>query len=102
MFEFTINDLIKNTNFAINKIKIVETVFNELLIFIITINEHNNVILLNCEQMTLFIYNIINNQIEINCIRLIKYMNLNINRYKDIVNFIESYQKELNEIRFRQ
>ena len=29
-------------------------------------------------------------------------MNLNVNRYKDIINFIEFHQKELNEIRLRQ
>ena len=44
MFKFAINDLIKSINFAINKIKIVEIIFNELFIFIITINEYNNVI----------------------------------------------------------
>ena len=61
MLEFAINDFIKNINFAINEIKIVETVFNELFIFIITINKYNNIILLNCEHTTLFIYYIINN-----------------------------------------
>ena len=84
-----INDFIKNISFAINKIKIVEIVFNELFIFIIIINEYNNVIFFNCEQTTLFVYNIINNQIKINYIRFIKHMNLNINRYKNIINFIE-------------
>ena len=47
MFKFTNNDLIKNINFAINEIKIIEIVFNELFIFIIMINEHNDVIFLN-------------------------------------------------------
>ena len=28
-------------------------------------------------------------------------MNLNVNRYKDIINFIEFHEKELNEIKFR-
>ena len=99
IFKFTINDLAKNINFAINKVKIVEIVFNELFIFIIAMNEYNNVIFFNYEQTTLFVYNIINNQIEINYIRFIKYINLNINRHKDIINFIESYQKELNKIK---
>ena len=102
MLEFTINNLIKNTSFAINEIKIVKIAFNELLVFVIEINEYNNVIFLDYEQTTLFIYNIINNQIEINCIRFIKHINLNINYYKNIVNFIEFHQKKLNEIRFRQ
>ena len=53
------------------------------------------------KQTTLFVYNVVNNQIEINYIRFIKYMNLSVNRYKNIVNFIKFYQKELNEIRFR-
>ena len=47
MFEFAINDFIKNINFAIDKIKIVEIVFNELFIFIITISEYNDVIFFN-------------------------------------------------------
>ena len=42
MFKFAINDFIKNINFAINKIEIVEIAFNELFVFIITINEYNN------------------------------------------------------------
>ena len=46
MFEFAINDFIKNINFAINEIKIVEIAFNELFIFIITINEYNNIFFL--------------------------------------------------------
>ena len=29
-------------------------------------------------------------------------MNLNVNYHKDIVNFIEFHQKELNEIKLRQ
>ena len=61
MFKFTINDFIKNINFAIDKIKIVKIVFNELFIFIIIINEYNNIILFNYKQATLFVYNIINN-----------------------------------------
>ena len=60
MFEFAINDFIKNINFAINEIKIVKIAFNELFIFIIMINEYNN-IFFNCEHATLFIYYIINN-----------------------------------------
>ena len=47
MFEFAINDFIKNINFAINKIKIIEFVFNELFIFIITMSEYNNIIFFN-------------------------------------------------------
>ena len=101
VFEFTINDFIKNINFAINKIKIVEIVFNELFIFIIAINEYNNITFFNCEHITLFIHYIINNQIEFNCFRIIEYINLNINYYKDIVNFVEFHKKELNKIRFR-
>ena len=61
IFEFTINDFIKNINFAINEIKIIEIVFNELFIFIIAISEHNNIILLNYEHITLFVYYVINN-----------------------------------------
>ena len=41
MFKFTINDFIKNINFAINEIKIVEIAFNKLFISIITISEYN-------------------------------------------------------------
>ena len=44
MFKFVINDFIKNINFAIDEIKIVEIVFNKLFVFINTINEHNNII----------------------------------------------------------
>ena len=91
MLKFAISDFIKNINFAIDEIKVVEIVFNKLFVFIIVMNKYNNVILFNCEQTTFFVYNIINNQIEINYIRFIKYMNLNVNHYKDIVNFIESY-----------
>ena len=101
MFEFTINGLIKNINFAIDKIKVVEIVFNELFIFIITISEYNNIILFNYEHTTLFIYYVVNNQIEFNCIRIIKHINLNINCYKNIVNFIEFYEKKLNKIKLR-
>ena len=49
MFEFAINDFIKNINFAIDEIKVVEIIFNELFVFIIMMNEHNDVIFLNCE-----------------------------------------------------
>ena len=63
MFEFAINNLIKNINFAINEIKIVEIVFNELFIFIIIImmSEHNNIIFFNYKYTTLFIYCAVNN-----------------------------------------
>ena len=61
MFEFAINDFIKNINFAIDEIKIVEIVFDELFIFIIAINEYNNIFFFNCEQAALFVYNVINN-----------------------------------------
>ena len=103
MFKFAINDLIKNINFAINEIKIVEIVFNELFIFVIIIimSEHNDIIFFNYKHITLFVYCVINNQIEFDYIRIIKHINLNINYYKNIVNFVESYEKELNEIRFR-
>ena len=100
MFEFAINGFIKSINFAINKIKIIEIVFNKLFIFIIAINEYNN-FFFNCEHITLFIYNVINNQIEFDYFRIIKYINLNINCYKDIVNFVEFHEKKLNKIRFR-
>ena len=66
MFKFTINDLIKSINFAINKIKIVKIVFNELFIFIITMSEYNNIILFDYEYITLFIHCVVNNQIEFN------------------------------------
>ena len=61
MFKFIINDFIKNINFAINEIKIVEIVFNELFVFIITINEYNNIIFFNYKYITFFIYYVINN-----------------------------------------
>ena len=61
MFKFAINDFIKNINFAINKIKVVKIAFNELFIFIITINENNNIIFFNYKYVTLFIYYVINN-----------------------------------------
>ena len=102
MFEFAINDFIKNINFAINKIKTVEIVFDELFIFIIAMSEHNNIIFFDYEYTTFFIHYVVNNQIEFDCIRIIKYINLNINCYKNIINFVEFYEKELNEIRFRQ
>ena len=93
MFKFAINDFIKNINFVIDKVKIVEIVFNELFIFIITINKHNNIIFFNCEYITLFIHYVINNQIEFDYFRIIKHINLNINYYKDIMNFIEFHKK---------
>ena len=68
MFKFTISDLIKNINFAINEIKIVKVVFNELFISIITMNKYNNIIIFNYEYITFFIYYIINNLIEFNYI----------------------------------
>ena len=103
MFKFAISGLIKNISFAIDKIKVIKIVFNELFIFIIiiAINKYNDIIFFNYEYITLFIHYIINNQIEFNYLRIIKYINLNINYYKDIVNFIESYKEKLNEIRFR-
>ena len=101
IFKFTINGFAKNINFAIDEIKIIEIVFDELFIFIIMINEYNDIIFFDYEYATFFIYNVINNQIEFNCFLVIKYMNLNINYYKDIVNFVEFYKKKLNEIKFR-
>ena len=44
IFEFAINDFIKNINFAINEIKVVKIVFNQLFIFIITMSEYNDII----------------------------------------------------------
>ena len=99
MFKFTINDFIKNISFAINEIKIVEIVFNELFIFIITMSEYNNITFFNYEYTTLFIYYVVNNQIKFNCFRIIKHINLNVNYYKNIINFVESYKKKLNKIR---
>ena len=101
MFKFAINDFIKSISFAIDEIKTVKTAFNELFVFVITINEYNNIILLNCEHATFFIHYVINNQIEFDYIRIIKYINLNISYYKDIINFVESHKEKLNEIRFR-
>ena len=66
MLEFAINDLIKNINFAIDKIKTVETVFNKLFVFIIMMSEHNNITFFNYKHVTLFIHNVMNNQIEFN------------------------------------
>ena len=100
MFEFAINDFIKNINLAINETKIVEIVFNELFIFIITMSEHNNIIFFNYKCITFFVYNVINNQIKFDYFRIIKYINLNINYHKNIVNFVEFYKKKLNEIKF--
>ena len=61
IFKFTINDLAKNINFAIDKIKIVEIVFDELFIFIIAINEYNNITFFDYKHITFFIHNVINN-----------------------------------------
>ena len=47
MLKLAINDFIKNINFAINEIKAAEIAFDELFIFIITINEYNDIIFLN-------------------------------------------------------
>ena len=99
MFEFAINGFIKNINFMINKVRIIKTAFNELFIFIIAINEYNNIIFFDYEHITFFIHYIINNQIEFNCIRIIKYINLNINYHKNVVNFVKSHKKELNKIK---
>ena len=67
MFEFAINDFIKNINLIINEIKVVKIVFNELFIFIIAINEHNDIILFDYKHTMFFVYCVINNQIEFNC-----------------------------------
>ena len=93
MFKFAINDFIKKISFAINKIKIVEIIFNKLFIFIITMSEHNNIIFFNYKYITFFVYYVMNNQIEFNYFQIIKHMNLNINYYKNIVNFVEFYKK---------
>ena len=42
-----INGFIKNISFAINGIKVIKIIFNELFIFIIAMNEHNNIIFFN-------------------------------------------------------
>ena len=102
MFEFAINDFAKSICFAINEIKVIEIVFNRLFVFVITINEYNDIIFFDYEYMTFFVHYIVNNQIEFNCFRIIKYMSLSVNYYKDIIDFIESHKKKLNKIRFRQ
>ena len=61
MFEFAISDFIKNINFAIDKIEIVEIVFNKLFVFVIMMSEHNNIIFFNYEYATFFVYRVINN-----------------------------------------
>ena len=61
IFEFAINDLIKNISFVINEIKIVKIVFDKLLVFVIAINKYNNIILFDCEYVTFFVYYVINN-----------------------------------------
>ena len=61
MLDFAINDFIKNINFAINEIKIIKIAFNKLFIFIILINEHNNIIFFNYEYITFFVYYVVNN-----------------------------------------
>ena len=71
IFEFTISDFIKNINFAIDEIKAVEIVFDELFIFIIAMNEYNDIIFFNYEHTTLFIYCVVNNQIEFDYFRII-------------------------------
>ena len=104
MFEFAINDLIKNISFAINEIRVAKIVFDELFIFIIIIvmSEHNNIILFDYKYITLFVHYVVNNQIEFDYLRIIKHMKLNINYHKNIINFIEFYEKKLNEIKLRQ
>ena len=101
MFKFAISDFIKNINFAIDEIKIVEIVFNKLFIFIIAMGEYNDIAFFNYKYITLFVYCVVNNQIEFDCFRIIKNMNLNINYYKNIVDFVEFYKKKLNEIKLR-
>ena len=61
MFKFAISGFAKNINFAIDKVRVVETAFNELFIFIIAISEYNNIILFNYEHITLFIHYVVNN-----------------------------------------
>ena len=63
MLEFAINDFTKNTNFAINEIKVVEAALDELFTFVIIIamNEYNDITLFNCEHATLFIHYVVNN-----------------------------------------
>ena len=46
LFKFAISDFIKNINFAIDEIEIVEIVFNESSISVIMINEYNNFFLI--------------------------------------------------------
>ena len=99
MFKFAINDFIKNISFVINEIKIVEIIFDKLFIFIIMMSEYN-IFFFNYEYTTLFVYYVVNNQIEFNYIRIIKYINLNVNCYKNIINFVEFYEKKLNKIKF--
>ena len=61
MFEFAINDFIKNINFAINEVRVVEIVFNKLFIFVIAMSEYNYIIFFNYEYITFFIHNVVNN-----------------------------------------
>ena len=52
--------------------------------------------------MSLFIYNNINNFIELNRIILEKGINLSVNNYENIKKIFKSYQKELNKIKSRE
>ena len=63
MFKFAINDFIKNINFVIDEIKIIEIVFNELFVFVFVImmNEYNNIIFFDYKHTTLFVYYVVNN-----------------------------------------
>ena len=61
MFKFAINDFIKDINFAIDEVKVVEIAFNKLFIFIIAMNEYNNIIFFDYEYITLFIHYVVNN-----------------------------------------
>ena len=61
IFKFMISDLIKNISLAINEIKIIEIVFNELFVFVIVMSEHNDIILFNYKYITFFIYYVVSN-----------------------------------------
>ena len=64
MFKFAINDLAKNINFAIDEIKIIKIAFNELFIFVIAMNEYNDIFFFDYKHITFFIHCVVNNQIE--------------------------------------
>ena len=102
ILEFAINGFVKSTCFAIDEIKVVGTALDELFVFVIAMSEYSDIIFFDCEHAAFFVHCVVNNQVEFDCFRIIKHMDLSVNYHKDIVSFIESYEEELNEIRLRQ